>query len=333
MARPSFSYRTLAALILLAVLAVVCTSLGKWQLSRAAERDAIRASIDHGRSRAPLQLTADTPAQALAPWRAATAEGAWRPDLTVLLENRNYQGQPGYWVATPLLLQQPANTAVLVLRGWLPREALAVAGGSQQGQDASGLPPGASSSGTVRGALKTLTLPEGARLVQGELLQHVPRLFDLGEWGAGKHATHLPSALPLEDGSLPAVQNLEIKDYAAATGLTFIPIVLAQTAADRASGATVQANAARPSQDDPASQLHDTHAQHADTTADAVGAQATGPAANQAANSSLVYDWPTPSLDSDKNRGYALQWFGFATIAVIAWLVVAARALRRKKNS
>ncbi len=329
MARPSFSYRTLAALILLAVLAVVCTSLGNWQLDRAAERDAIRASIEQGRSRTPLQLAADTPVQALTPWRAATAQGTWRPDLTVLLENRNYQGKPGYWVATPLLLQQPADTAVLVLRGWLPREALAVAGGSQQGQDAPGLPPGVSTSGTVRGALKTLALPQGERMVQGELLQHVPRLFDLGEWGAGKHATHLPSTLPLENGSLPAVQNLEINDYAAATGLTFIPIVLAQTAADHAAGASVQANAARPSQDGPASQPHSSQAQHADATADAVAAPATDPAAN----SSLVYDWPTPSLDSDQNRGYALQWFGFAAIAAIAWLVVAGRALRRKKNS
>jgi cytochrome oxidase assembly protein ShyY1 len=38
-------------------------------------------------------------------------------------------------------------------------------------------------------------------------------------------------------------------------------------------------------------------------------------------------------LDSDKNHGYALQWFGFAAIAAGAWLVIAWRALRRKIKS
>lgn len=326
MVRPSFSYRTLAALILLAVLAVVFASLGNWQLDRAAERDAIRSSIDQGRSRAPLQLGAQTPVSALVPWRAATAQGVWRPDLTVLLENRNYQGKPGYWVATPLVLPPPASTAVLVLRGWLPREALAVEAGSQASP---GLPAGASLSGTMPGTLKALAVPQGQRTVQGELLQHVPRLFDLGEWGAGKNATRLPTTLPLDDGSFPAVQNLEVDDYAAATGLTFMPIVLAQTAPDRAHGAAAQPDTVSPSQDGLTSPPEVRHHQHAEASAGVVAGQV----ADQAFSAGLLYDWPVPSLDSDKNRGYALQWFGFAAIAAIAWLVVAWRALRRKKNS
>ena len=42
--------------------------------------------------------------------------------------------------------------------------------------------------------------------------------------------------------------------------------------------------------------------------------------------------WPEPSVDYDKNMGYAMQWFGFAAIAVIAWLVLAWRMVRRKKT-
>lgn len=310
MVRPPFSYRTLAALIVLGVLGVVCASLGNWQLNRAAERDAIRASMEQGRSQTPLRLSEATPRQSMAPWRAATVEGVWRPDLTVLLENRNYQGRPGYWVATPMLLPPPAVTAVLVLRGWLPREALAVDDGAQESQ---AMP----SSGAVPAALPVFALSGGMRSVQGELLPHVPRLFDLGTWGAGKHVTRLPESLPRDDGAVPAVQNLELEDYAAATGLTLMPVVLAQTSPGRASGAEDTGGGesspgslaiqAEPDQPHQASGLHK---------------PASGP--------ELVRDWPAPSLDSDQNRGYALQWFGFATIAAIAWLVIAWRALRRK---
>ena len=38
------------------------------------------------------------------------------------------------------------------------------------------------------------------------------------------------------------------------------------------------------------------------------------------------------TLPPEKHRGYAIQWFGFAVIAGIAWVVVAARALRRRSG-
>ena len=41
--------------------------------------------------------------------------------------------------------------------------------------------------------------------------------------------------------------------------------------------------------------------------------------------------WPEPSLDSDKNVGYAMQWFGFAGIVMIAFLVLAWRHFRRRQ--
>jgi len=44
----------------------------------------------------------------------------------------------------------------------------------------------------------------------------------------------------------------------------------------------------------------------------------------------LIRNWPQPSTDVDKNIGYALQWFAFATIAAVAWLAVLLRALRRR---
>ncbi len=270
MVRLHTSYRTLAALLLLAVLAYVFVSLGNWQLRRAAERTAISQTIAHGRASAPLQLEAGIADSALVPWRPASAAGVWRHDLTVLLENRNHQGQPGYWVATPLVL--PGQVAVLVLRGWLPRFT-----------GATGLP-----------IAPQVPTPTGEQAVQGELLARVPRLFELAGW-AGGGATKLPVQLPLADGTVPVVQNLDLNDYAAATGLKLLPTVLAQTTAAQPAGESAGA-----------------------------GMAGQVPA--------MQYDWPEPSVDADQNRGYALQWFGFAAIAAIAWLFIAWRALRRTRN-
>lgn len=264
MARPHTTFHTLTALVLLGALVFVFASLGNWQLSRAAQRDAIRLAIDAGRGSAPLALGVDTPAMEMVPWRPATAHGHWRHDLTVLLENRNYQGRPGYWVATPLVLDESSSTAVLVLRGWLPRQA------------------------SFPQSPPTVPAPAGEQAISGELLDRVPRLFELWSW-SDNSATQLPKKLPDPERPLPSLQNLDLAAYSAATGLKFKPAVLAQTSA-----------AASPESADGGAQL--------------------------------LHEWPEPSLDSDKNRGYALQWFGFAAIAAIAWLVIAWRALRRRKS-
>ncbi|MFQ6689938.1 SURF1 family protein, partial [Bordetella pertussis] len=50
-------------------------------------------------------------------------------------------------------------------------------------------------------------------------------------------------------------------------------------------------------------------------------------------NDGLARDWPQPSVDYNQNIGYAMQWFAFAGIAAIAWLVVAARAWRRRRQA
>src|SRR3546814_606571 len=166
MARPHTIYRTLLALFLLGVVVIVCVSLGNWQLDRAAQRIAIKQEIETGRNSPPLHITASTPPQTLTPWRPASAEGVWRHELTVLLENRNYQGRPGYWVATPMVLDPASNTAVLVLRGWLPRPA------------------------SMEQPLPAIPAPNARQTINGELLARVPRLFELSS------AAQLPETLP-----------------------------------------------------------------------------------------------------------------------------------------
>lgn len=277
MTHPPFPFRILAALVVLAVVALVCAALGQWQLRRAAEREFIHASIMAGRQATPLSITPATPAPDLQNWRAAQATGQWLNRYTVLLANRNLDGRPGYWVATPLALAAPfgpradaphalqspgpdntahTGTAILVLRGWIPR------------------PLGANAS------LPPLASAQDTQTIRGELREHVPRLFELGSISgteSGLPANPATTKLPLE------VQNIDLENFTAVTGIKLLPAVLQQTSA---------------------ASLED--------------------------GTPLIQNWPTPSLDADKNRGYALQWFAFAAIAAGAWLVLAWRTLRQR---
>lgn len=262
MVRPLLMLRTLTALFLLAAITLIGIRLGYWQLDRASQRDAIKTAIDSGRASQALELSALTPPDQLTPWRSASASGVWLHEYTVLLDNRSLAGRPGYWVATPLLLSTNTDghapkRAVLVLRGWLalPKQ--------------------------VGTAVADIPSPAGPQAVQGELLERVPRLFELWSWSDNTQA-QLPSVLPDPTQALPIVQNLDLTALAAAADISLLPTVLAASP-DSASG--------------------------------------------------LQQQWPDPSLDSDKNRGYALQWFGFAAIAAIAWLVIAWRALRRYRKN
>lgn len=255
------SFRILAALVVLATVTVICASLGRWQLNRAAEREAIHADIIAGRELPPLEITPGISPGQLQDWRPAKVSGHWLNRYTLLLANRNMNGRPGYWVATPLRLESEADTglAILVLRGWIPRP----------------LGPNAQ--------LPSLDAPDTLQHLHGELRKHVPRLFDLGNV-SGTSDTGLPanpadSARPLE------LQNLDLENFTTITGIKLLPAVLQQTSASALKDGTP-----------------------------------------------LIQNWPTPSLDSDKNRGYALQWFAFASITAGAWLVIVGRLWRRRSQ-
>lgn len=46
----------------------------------------------------------------------------------------------------------------------------------------------------------------------------------------------------------------------------------------------------------------------------------------------LIQDWPGPSTNAGQNYNYALQWFSFAAIALIAACITAWRTLRRRPS-
>lgn len=263
MKRASSNRLTLIALILLGAVAFICIMLGRWQLDRAEQRRVIAATIEAGRRAPPLEVSAHTSPAELQAWRPATVQGSWRNEWSVLLDNRNLDGRPGLWLATPLMID--GETAVLVLRGWMER-------------------PIAS---RPVASIPTATTPVK---VNGELAVRVPRLFEL--WTSQENAaanlpahwagTKQPNQSEIDPEKLPRLQNLELDMYAQRTGLKFLPTVLMQNSG--------------------------------------------GP------DDGLKRVWPEPSVDADKNVGYAMQWFGFSGIVIVAFIVVAWRRLRSRQS-
>ncbi len=105
---------TLATLILLPAL----IALGVWQLHRADYKYALRAQREHNAERPPVALRADMSDTEAALNRKLRVRGSFDSQHQLLLDNRKYQGQPGYYVFTPLRIAG-THLAVLVNRGWV----------------------------------------------------------------------------------------------------------------------------------------------------------------------------------------------------------------------
>lgn len=113
---------TVAALLM----AVLTFSLGQWQLGRAAQKLAMQASIDQQKVLPPLTQAELVAAHAGSGQPVVVSDqlielsGRWLSQHTVYLDNRPMNAKPGFWVMTPLLLTG-TDKAVLVQRGWIPR--------------------------------------------------------------------------------------------------------------------------------------------------------------------------------------------------------------------
>lgn len=250
--------RSLLAAVLLAMLGTVFVSLGNWQLNRADERTEIAAMIEAGRRSPPVEVSATVNSEALKPWQSAQATGRWLPELSVLLDNRNLDGKPGFWLATPLRLN--ADTAVLVLRGWVARPI-----------------------GNFN-PFPRINQSRDDVTVSGEIALRVPQLYEIADEAAialpGANAVQaLIDTTTLDLTQLQQRQNVSVKELSEVTGIQFLPVVLMQT--------------------------------------------------NATDGESLKRQWPTPSVDSDTNKGYAMQWFSFAAIAFGAMGVLLWKTLRR----
>jgi surfeit locus 1 family protein len=187
----------LAWLVVAACAAALLARLGVWQLDRAhqkiaaAERIAARAMLP------PLepQALAREGAQAEPQWQRRIAlRGRWLPAHTVWLANRTMDDRAGFFVETPLELA--AGDAVLVQRGWAPRDA----------SDMSKLPP--------------VATPTGEVVVQGRVAPWPSHWLELGSGGSASG----PAG--------PIRQNLDRTGLQAETGVSLRPVVVVEDASE-----------------------------------------------------------------------------------------------------
>ncbi len=108
------------------LLAVVITlALGRWQVSRAAQKEALQASIEASSALPKLSgqtLAARTDLMAQL-HRGVTLRGRWLTQHTVLLDNRQMNKKQGLYVVTPMQLEG-STAVILVQRGWVARNFL-----------------------------------------------------------------------------------------------------------------------------------------------------------------------------------------------------------------
>lgn len=184
--RARFWLLTLAALLALAG----TLSLGRWQLSRAAEKQALQAAIDAQKNYPPLDMTGFLAIEDVASemHRRVRLRGLWLADQTVWLDNRQmHGGTPGFHVLTPLALEGSQQT-LMVQRGWVQRNFV------------------------DRAQLPALATPSGIVEVTGQIAPPPPHLLELGKAPPASGQDAPPRSSPIR-------QNLGLEDFRAETGL------------------------------------------------------------------------------------------------------------------
>lgn len=195
--RPGRGRRLVVLLATLAGVAIT-VSMGRWQLSRAEQKQALQRVMDERAGLPPLpqaQLARTADAAQAQLQRRVVLTGRWVGRHTVFLDNRQMDGRPGFFVVTPLELAP--GEAVLVQRGWLPRDA------------------------RERTRLPAVPAPGGAVTVVGRVVGPPSRLFDFGKGDEGSQ----------EGTRVPIRQNLDPAAFARETGLKLRPLSVQQLAA------------------------------------------------------------------------------------------------------
>lgn len=188
--------RGLIVLLAAVVGALGTARLGAWQLDRAAQKTAWHDAMLARGALPPLQSaalarTAEGAQQQL--HRRVQLDGHWLGEHSIYLDNRQMNGQPGFFLVTPLLIAP--GDVVLVQRGWLPRHQ----------HDRSQLAPVATPTGLVR--------------VEGRIAQGLARLYEFDRAASGTIRQNLDLAGYARETGLPLRPLVIVQLGAAADGL------------------------------------------------------------------------------------------------------------------
>lgn len=189
--RISFRFRWVPFLATV-LLVALGIALGQWQQRRAGEKVAHAAQLAAGNAALPLVLGAGPVALDAIEFRRVVVSGRFVPGWALYLENRPYQGRAGFYLLMPFRIAG-SGMHVLVERGWLPRHS------------------------AERDRLPAYATPIGTITIEGVARLHPGRVMQLG------------SAPPLHPHAI--VQNVDIGQLSAASGLALQPFVIEQTGA------------------------------------------------------------------------------------------------------
>jgi len=115
----TFRPRPWATLLMFALVALF-VSLGQWQWGKAQAKLAAQAQLDDLAHAAPIALPATPVAEGeFFRFRRVAAQGRYRADGQILLDNQVLDERVGVRVLTPFVIAG-GTTEVLVDRGWLP---------------------------------------------------------------------------------------------------------------------------------------------------------------------------------------------------------------------
>jgi cytochrome oxidase assembly protein ShyY1 len=186
--RIRFRFR-LIPFIATVLLVALGIALGNWQQGRAQQKGALQAKLSARSAEAPLALGPALTAAGELEFRRVRVSGEFVAGWPVFLDNRPQQGRAGYYLLMPFKIAG-SDTHVLVARGWLARDP------AEYGR----LPHYATPAGrvTIEGIVKT----------------------------SPGHVLQLGSAAPLKPGAI--VQNVEVAQFAQASGLRLQPFFVEQ---------------------------------------------------------------------------------------------------------
>jgi surfeit locus 1 family protein len=172
------------------LLVALGVSLGQWQDRRAAQKIALQDKLSARSAGAPLQLGAQPLDAGAVEFSKVSATGQFVAEWPLFLDNRPQQGKAGFYLLMPFRIDG-TDTHVLVARGWLPRYT----------GEATRLPAFDTPAGTV-------TITGLAKRGMGEVMQ------------LGTPPAVAPRAI---------LQNLNVAQFAAASGLKLQPFFIEQS--------------------------------------------------------------------------------------------------------
>lgn len=327
-------------------------SLGRWQLSRAAQKIALQADIEAQKSQSPLDqdefLALGDPASVL--HRPVRLRGLWLAPQTVYLDNRQMHGLTGFYVMTPFAIEGSERT-VLVQRGWIPRNF----------NDRAQLAPVETPGGLVE--ITALVAPPPGRLLDLGKAEaplsaasgaSTPEAWAAAAANAASDAVATVAATIASTGAIDAVDPAASPSTASSASLPVMGTATTNAGAGATTAGATDAATNPGSGTDavavagngtrPASAAARNAAAAAAITAARDRAVGSSPIRQNldlvafrtetrlplrtdltlqqagAASEGLLRDWPAPALGVEKHHGYAFQWFGLAGLVALLYV-------------